>query len=449
MTNNIRIYGLEKGCLPLKGRMSSMLQTLDSNLLDPKYLEESLGSFHDATGLHIEAIDNEGETFSLPGNFERSEFCKYIRSRPCGEKKCKDSYKRASMEAAKWEEPYFFRCHAGLVIWAVPIMIRGVSIGSIICGQVLMWEPDHFFFQELKKLNEGIDNFEWLKNVACKLEVVSPSRSQAAADMLFVVVNHIVKRNINSLEEIAATRLQQQQIRREIEERKKNHSPDLDNYDDYLKKERKFLRYIRMGDRTRANQTLQSLLTDLHTKTLGDLETVKVRILELATLSSRAAVEGGANAKRIMGLLKDFNREIEREGFERVEKFFYKIQSIVETFLDGIFSLADKKHLAIVKNARDFIMENYALPLTVNDVARHLFISPSHLSRLFREELDCTLNDYLTRVRVEQAVEIMKKPEFSVAQVSKAVGFKNQSYFSKVFRKYIGVTPLTYKNSLY
>ncbi len=424
-----------------------MLQTLDSNLLDPKYLEESLGSFHNATGLHIEAINNAGVTFSVPGNFERSEFCRYIRSQPEGERKCQDSYKRASLEAAKWEEPYFFRCHAGLVIWAVPIMIRGVSMGSIICGQVLMWEPDHFFFQELKNLNVGIENFERLKSMACKLEVISPSRSQAAADMLFVVVNHMVKRNINSLEEIDATRLQQQQIRREIEERKRQNLPDLSDYDDYLKKERKFLRYIRLGDRTRANQTLQSLLTDLHTKTVGDLETVKARILELATLTSRAAVEGGGNAERIMKLLKDFDKEM--EGFERVEKCFYKVQRIVETFLESIFTLADKKHIAIVKNARDFIMENYALPLTVTDVAQHLFVSSSHLSRLFREELDCTINDYLTRVRVEQAVEIMKRPEFSVAQVSKAVGFQNQSYFSKVFRKYIGVTPLTYKNSLY
>ena len=188
-------------------------ETLDSNFLDPNYLEESLGSFHNATGLHIEAINTEGVTFSVPGNFERSEFCRYIRCQPEGEKKCQDSYKRASFEAAKWEEPYFFRCHAGLVIWAVPIMIKGDSLGSIICGQVLMWEPDHFFFQELKKLNIGVQNFEELKNKACKLEVISPARSQAAADMLFVVVNHIVKRNINSLEEIDATRVQQQQIR--------------------------------------------------------------------------------------------------------------------------------------------------------------------------------------------------------------------------------------------
>lgn len=424
-----------------------MSLSLDSNLLDPQYLEEILGSFFKATGLHIEAINNQGITFSVPGNLERCDFCRFIRSQPQGEKKCQDSYKRASIEAAKWDEPYFFRCHAGLVIWAVPIVFQGVSLGSIICGQVLMWEPDQFFFQELERLNLTVEDFETLKEKARKLEVISPERSQAAADMLFVVVNHIVKRNICTLEEHNATRLQQQRMYRELEERKRKKISEISDYDSYLKKERKFLRYIRLGDRTRANETLQSLLTDLYTETVGNKVTVKVRILELVTLTSRAAVEGGANTERIMRLLKEFNEEI--DNIDRVEEFFYKIQHIVETFLESVFTLANKKHLSLVKDARDFMMENYAKPLTVEDVAKHLFISPSHLSRLFREELDCTINDYLTRVRVEQAVEFMKKPELSVAQVAKAVGFQSQSYFAKIFRQYIGVTPLVYKNSLF
>jgi YesN/AraC family two-component response regulator len=169
--------------------------------------------------------------------------------------------------------------------------------------------------------------------------------------------------------------------------------------------------------------------------------------LELATLTSRAAVEGGADAERIMRILKDFTEEI--NSMDKVEEFFLKIHGIVETFLQGIMALATKKHLSLVNKARDFIMANYNQPLTIDTVARYLFISPSHLSRLFREELGCTINDYITRVRIEQAVEFIKKPEMSVAQVSKAIGISNQSYFAKVFRQYIGVTPLVYKNSLF
>ncbi|HWR44929.1 PocR ligand-binding domain-containing protein [Sporomusa sp.] len=416
------------------------------DLFDVKYLEEILGSFSKATGLHIEAVNDKGETFCIPNKADRCEFCHYIRSQPHGTEKCHASYRQATFEAAKWEEPYFFRCHAGLVIWAVPIGVKGASLKSIICGQVLMWKPDRFFYQELKKLNADIKDFEELKEKAKLLEVISPSRSQAAADTLFVVVNHLVKRNIHILEQIDTHRMQQK-IRKDLEERKKLQSGEKNDYSAYLKKERSFLRYIRLGDKTRAEKNLQSLLTCLFTKSAGDKTIIKVRILELATLVSRAAVEGGADAERVMTILKDFNNEADK--LERVEEFFCKIQTLVSEFLGDSLALADKKHLSLVNDAKGFIVENHSKPIKIEDVAARLFVSPSHISRLFQQEVHCTVNDYITRVRIEQAVELMKKPELSVEQVSKTIGFQNQSYFAKVFRKFIGVTPLVYRNSLF
>ncbi|TGE32963.1 PocR ligand-binding domain-containing protein [Desulfosporosinus sp. Sb-LF] len=418
------------------------------NFVNHKYLEEVLGSFSKATGLHIEAVNRKGETLAILGNRERSDFCKFIRSNSKGEKKCLDSYKEATLEAAKWNEPYFFRCHAGLVIWAVPIILDNVFLGSIICGQVLLWKPDGFFLRDLERSNSKDRDFGILQQKVQSLSISSPEQSQAAADMLFVVVNHLVKRNIHTMEEENAYRLERLKIKADLENRKKQkNNIEFTDYGTYLKKERRFLSYIRLGDKTRAENSLKNLLTDLLTKTAGDKTTIKIRVLELASLSSRAAVEGGADAEQVMAILKDFNNEVER--IERVEEFFFKVHKVIVTFLDGIFNLADKKHLSLVTNARNFIIENYHKPLTIKATADYLFISPSHLSRLFRLELDCTFNDYLTRVRVEKAVELLKKPEFSVERVSQAVGFKSQSYFAEIFRKYIGVTPLIYKNSLF
>ncbi|HEY3424349.1 MAG TPA: PocR ligand-binding domain-containing protein [Negativicutes bacterium] len=416
------------------------------DLFDLKYLENILGSFSKATGLHIEAVNDIGETFCIPDKADRCEFCRHIRSQPNGTAKCHVSYRQATLEAAKWEEPYFFRCHAGLVIWAVPIVVPGAPLRSIICGQVLMWKPDRFFYQELKQLNAHVDNFEELKEKAKQLEIISPSRSQAVADTLFVVVNHLMKRDIHILEQLDTNKMQQQ-IRKDIQDRKKQQVHDVNDYGAYLKKERSFLRYIRLGDKTRAEDNLQSLLNYLFVKTVGDKITIKVRVIELATLVSRAAVEGGAEAERVMAMLKEFNKEADK--FQRVEEFFCKIQTLVSEFLNSSFSMADKKHLSLVNEAKSFIVENHSKPIKIEDVAARLFISPSHLSRLFQQEVHCTVNDYITRVRIEQAVELMKMPELSVEQVSKSIGFQNQSYFAKVFRKYIGVTPLVYRNSLF
>lgn len=419
---------------------------LEENLLDPNYLEEVLGSFSEATGLRIEAINNSGETFAIPGNQKRCEFCRLIRSHPIGEKKCRNLYERAGREASKWEEAYFFRCHAGLVMWAVPIVVNGASLGSIICGQVLLWEPDEYFLVELKKLIGNLTNFEALLKDVPNLKVVSPTRAQAAADMLFVVVNHIVKRNIHVLEEIHTVRTQQQIIREELETRKKEISLDHYDYDSYLKNERTFLRYIRLGDRAKVESHLKSLLIDLYSITLGDKLTIKHRLIELSTLVSRAAVDGGINSELAILILNDYHKEVDKT--DKLEELFFRTNQIVKEFSDNIFTLSDKKHLGIVNMAREYIIDNFQKPINIEDIAQFLFISSSHLSRLFREELDCTVNNYLTRVRIEKAVELIKKPELSVEQVSRAVGIKSQSYFTKIFKEYIGVAPLVYRNSL-
>src|SRR5665648_1097901 len=99
---------------------------------------------------------------------------------------------------------------------------------------------------------------------------------------------------------------------------------------------------------------------------------------------------------------------------------------MVEEFLKYIYALADKKHLSLVKGAREFIMGNHHKQIKVEDVAAYMFISPSHLSRLFRQELNCTVLEYLTRVRVEEAVELMKRPEYSVLDVAKWWDFKHR-----------------------
>ena len=68
------------------------------------------------------------------------------------------------------------------------------------------------------------------------------------------------------------------------------------------------------------------------------------------------------------------------------------------------------------------------------------------LFKSFREKLNCTVNNYITRVRIEKSIELMSMRELSIQEISKKVGFNSQSYFTKIFKRYIGVTPVIYRN---
>ncbi|HCS73796.1 MAG TPA: hypothetical protein DIW17_07970 [Clostridiales bacterium] len=93
-----------------------------------------------------------------------------------------------------------------------------------------------------------------------------------------------------------------------------------------------------------------------------------------------------------------------------------------------------------------YIIQNqYSENLTLDDVARQVFISPYYLSHLFREELGVTFLEYLTRIRMEEAKRLLCDRSLTILDISARVGYEDPSYFSKVFKKNTGVSPNQYR----
>ena len=92
--------------------------------------------------------------------------------------------------------------------------------------------------------------------------------------------------------------------------------------------------------------------------------------------------------------------------------------------------------------AAQYIEENYAQPLSMQSVCDEIGISQTYLSRLFRKYSDTTFNAYLTRCRMEAAMNLLRdKPDLLLRDVAACVGYDDSSYFTKVFHQYTGKTP--------
>ncbi|MGX8795176.1 response regulator transcription factor [Fusibacter sp. JL298sf-3] len=103
---------------------------------------------------------------------------------------------------------------------------------------------------------------------------------------------------------------------------------------------------------------------------------------------------------------------------------------------------------AIVARLMRHIESYYDDPeLTLQGVADVFQMSPSYLTRLMRQELDMSFVDYLTEVRLNRAIELMtgEATEVKLYEIAAAVGYTSQHYFSRVFKKKMGVAPLEYK----
>ncbi|MHA6530065.1 response regulator transcription factor [Paenibacillus sp. BAC0078] len=99
------------------------------------------------------------------------------------------------------------------------------------------------------------------------------------------------------------------------------------------------------------------------------------------------------------------------------------------------------KHRQIVDFMTSYIHEHYAEELTLAELSDKVFISRNHLSIIFKNFTGETFNNYLTRVRIEKARELLMERNMLVYEVAEQVGYKNIPYFSTLFKKIIGMNP--------
>ena len=97
-----------------------------------------------------------------------------------------------------------------------------------------------------------------------------------------------------------------------------------------------------------------------------------------------------------------------------------------------------------IVGALDYIRENYEKDITVESIAEALYISASHLMHLFRGELGKTVNECLTEYRIEAAKNLLRDSKLKMLDISQQVGYKNEKYFTRVFKKATGLSPSEY-----
>jgi len=108
---------------------------------------------------------------------------------------------------------------------------------------------------------------------------------------------------------------------------------------------------------------------------------------------------------------------------------------------------AFEKEASLADDITRYLLEHYAEDLNQKDVAQRFYLSRSYLSKIFKAKTGRGFNEYLTHIRIEQAKAMLKTTAMPVTEIAFACGFNDSNYFSKIFKKLEGVTPLNYRNS--
>lgn len=106
------------------------------------------------------------------------------------------------------------------------------------------------------------------------------------------------------------------------------------------------------------------------------------------------------------------------------------------------------KQLIKIKQITQFIHKHYAEKITLQNIADKLHISISACSHSFKKFMKESIFEYILRYRIQQSLCLLQDKELSIMQISLKVGFSSTSYYSKLFKKYMKMTPKEYRNLL-
>lgn len=98
-----------------------------------------------------------------------------------------------------------------------------------------------------------------------------------------------------------------------------------------------------------------------------------------------------------------------------------------------------------IENAIHYIRHHYDQPLTLKGTAAYVDLNPSYFSTLFKQRCGMSFKDYLNAVRIEKSKKLLQDTDYPILDIALAVGFEDQSYFTKVFKKYTQTTPRQYR----
>ena len=148
--------------------------------------------------------------------------------------------------------------------------------------------------------------------------------------------------------------------------------------------------------------------------------------------------------------ISDIDREAKMRRTRYAIDFFDTTEDIVTFFIEMIRNNTSENNGNTFRQSREeilaYIHTNYSKTLTMTDVAERFMFHPNYFSGAFHEMMDTSFSDYVTALRLSDAMILLRESSLSVRTIAETIGYKSQSYFQRVFKKEKGITPMEYRN---
>lgn len=211
-------------------------------------------------------------------------------------------------------------------------------------------------------------------------------------------------------------------------------------------KERAIISSLKIGTERQIYETIDMIFNDISYERTS-LNEYQIYLIELLGTIFKTASSLELDTKIVFGDNLNLFDEILR--FDNIDdvKIWFKV--ICVKLLNQISNKRQSSCSALVDKAKKYINDNYSdSELSLNSISNYLHISPSYFGAIFKNELGETFVNFLLKVRMEKARDLLCTSTLKGLEISEKVGYSQQHYFSYSFKKYYGVSPNEFRNNL-
>ena len=205
-----------------------------------------------------------------------------------------------------------------------------------------------------------------------------------------------------------------------------------------------FVFYLKAGMKEQVLKSLETFFMELFCSQRISIDFIRVLACNLISVILNVITELGINITEVFDdTLQPYANIFKIETLPDMLEYLKKSSSATA---DIINNLRRKKVKKAIQEVQDYLSANYNnSELSLSSVAKHFFLNPSYLSRIFKQETDRTFVEYLTGIRMEKAISLFKDDDLKVYQIAEKVGITDPHYFSICFKKYTGKSVNDYK----
>ena len=208
--------------------------------------------------------------------------------------------------------------------------------------------------------------------------------------------------------------------------------------------EKQLFEEIREGDEAKVRVSSNAYFEWMLNNPSTGIMDMRLKILEFVLWAEKIAYNSGG-MKYVFDSRADYLPQImATEDHEVLRRWFVDKMVLAARNVNEKRAEKSTKTIAL---AKEYILKNFANDISLDDVSREVNISPYYFSKLFKDETGEGFVEYLTNLRIEKAKELLSGTSYSMKEICQMCGYTDPNYFSRIFKKNVGVTPTEFKEN--